>query len=52
MDKEKAKLMMRELLGAWEINLGSMYLAVIDGKIDMLSDDKLEKSCQIMKKYF
>jgi len=52
MNKEKAKVMIKELLETWEIHLGDMYLNIIYGKIDSLSDDKLQESCQIMKKYF
>lgn len=52
MNKEKLKLFIKELLEAWEIYLGPMYMNVIYGKIDTLSDDKLKKSCQIIKKYF
>lgn len=52
MDREKIKEFAKELLEAWEINLGAMYFNVIFAKIDGLSDEKLNKSIELIKKYF
>jgi hypothetical protein len=51
MDREKIKNFVRELLGAWDIHLGEIYFNVIFSKIDTLSDDKMNKSVELIKKY-
>ncbi len=52
MSKENAKLMIKDLLEVWEIGVGSMYLSVINAKIDRLSDEQMRKSVEVIKKYF
>ncbi|MBS3087006.1 hypothetical protein J4226_00240 [Candidatus Pacearchaeota archaeon] len=51
MNKEEAKAMIKEILEAWDIRLGEMYLSIIYSKIDNLTDDKIQKSCQLLRKY-
>ncbi|MEK6760707.1 MAG: hypothetical protein AABX93_02175 [Nanoarchaeota archaeon] len=50
--RNKVKMFVRELLKVWEINLGEMYLLTIDGKIDKLSDGKVEESVKLIKGFF
>ncbi len=51
-NREKVKMFARELLKAWDINLGVMYWNVIDNKINSLSEEKLEKSIELIKEFF
>lgn len=52
MDRQKIKKFARELLKAWDINLGEMYWKIIDGKIDRLSGEKIQKSVKLIKESF